>query len=225
MKSFAVVPAAGCSRRMGTAKLLLPWQDQGSLLDHTLTRWRAAQVTCVVVVTPSLQHDTALAQAIVERAKAHGAVAVVPEEQPPDMKHSVLLALRFLRETLHPNPHDVWLLAPADMPCWSPRVVERLLEVAENNPGLTILVPTFHQRRGHPVLFRWPIADEIEQLAADEGVNVVVKRHGYTELPWDDNSILLDVDTWHAYATLQQGTPPGGPIEPLPNSPQNQDNG
>ena len=41
-RSFAVVPAAGRSRRMGRPKLLLPW-GESTIIQQVLGAWRASQ--------------------------------------------------------------------------------------------------------------------------------------------------------------------------------------
>ena len=48
MVAYAIIPAAGESRRMGQPKLLLPWKD-GMIIDATLQAWAARRVEQVVV--------------------------------------------------------------------------------------------------------------------------------------------------------------------------------
>ena len=48
-RSFAVVPAAGRSERMGAPKLLLPLGDS-TVIEHVLAAWTASPVTRTVVV-------------------------------------------------------------------------------------------------------------------------------------------------------------------------------
>ena len=49
MRSFAVIPAAGRSQRMGQPKLLLPW-GRTTVIEHVLGVWRASRVTHTVIV-------------------------------------------------------------------------------------------------------------------------------------------------------------------------------
>jgi molybdenum cofactor cytidylyltransferase len=48
-RSFAIVPAAGRSARMGAPKLLLPLGDR-PVIDWVLAAWTASRVTRTVVV-------------------------------------------------------------------------------------------------------------------------------------------------------------------------------
>ena len=87
---FALIPAAGRSRRMGTSKLLLPWQGT-TVIEHligTLTRPGIAAV--VIVVRPD---DHAL-QETVQRTHA---IIIIPDHEPPEMRDSVEIGLRAIR--------------------------------------------------------------------------------------------------------------------------------
>ena len=58
-RCYAIVPAAGRSRRMGTPKLLLPFRDS-VLMDCVLDAWLASRIDAVIVVVR--RGDTALRQ-------------------------------------------------------------------------------------------------------------------------------------------------------------------
>ena len=120
-QSYAIIPAAGSSTRMGCDKLLLPW-GPSTLIEQVLSAWFASRVgRVIVVVRPD---DTRLRDC----CHAAGAEVVIPEVPPSEMKVSVQLGLRYVQQRYSPQPTDVWLLAPADMPRLSPRVINRLLE-------------------------------------------------------------------------------------------------
>lgn len=198
VNSFAIVPAAGWSERMGQPKLLLPWHPGGTVIGAVIAAWRASQVSHVVVVC---RKDD---KALIKEASAAGAQVVTPELAPPDMRSSVRHGLAFVRQQFAPSPSDAWLLAPADMPLLPSGEIDRLL--AAHDPSLPrILALTYRGKRGHPVLFPWPMADEVDALAEDEGINVLLKRHAMRELESHDAAILADVDTPEDYRRL------GGP--------------
>ncbi len=183
---------------MGAPKLLLPWGSR-TLIEHVLAAWQSAGVErCVVVVH---RDDHVLA----ELAANAGAEVVVPAVPPPDMKASVQAALGHIAQHHAPNAEDVWLLAPADMPALSPAVVHALLAAAVENPN-AIVAPTYQGRRGHPVLFRWRLADEVQRLAPDQGVNKLLQRHTVVEIPVPSVGILDDIDTPEDYCRLKDGS-------------------
>ena len=88
-RSFAILPAAGRSARMGSHKLLLPWQGR-TLIDHVLDVWKASEVTCTVIVVRA--DDTRL----IDVCRRHDVHLVLPELAPAEMKISVQLALRHI---------------------------------------------------------------------------------------------------------------------------------
>ncbi len=167
-QSFAIVPAAGHSTRMGRPKLLLPW-GEGALIDHLLDVWRATDVNRILVVVRG--DDRALAERVVgERVER-----VTPAVDPPDMKASIQAALQRIEERFRPNAEDVWLMAPADLPYLSCSVVNRLL-ASHNVDWPRILIPTMEGRSGHPVLMPWERATDVFSLAADQGVRDLFSR-------------------------------------------------
>jgi len=195
LKSLAVLPAAGRSRRMGRPKLLLPWQGR-TVIEHVLDTWLSAGVRrLVVVVHPQ---DTQLAEVV----RGTPAMVEVARTPPADMKASVRLALERLEHAFHPREDDPWLLAPADMPQLEAASITALL--ASYRPGEdAIVVPRHARRRGHPVLFPWPLAGEVSRLADDEGVNALLQRHRVREIEDPSRGVLSDLDTPEDYRRIQ----------------------
>jgi molybdenum cofactor cytidylyltransferase len=197
MRTFALIPAAGQSRRMGQPKLLLPLGDR-TVLEHVLAALRSGGCAeMLVVVGP----DGAALQQVAERA---GSSVLRLAEATPDMRSTCLRGLEYLEERWQPQATDGWLLVPADHPTLSARVVGAVLAAAQRTPDTSIIVPTYRGRRGHPVWIRWDAVAEIRQLPAGRGLNDFVRRQkGATlELEWDDAEILRDVDTPEDYQRL-----------------------
>ena len=195
--SFAIVPAAGRSRRMGTPKLLLPW-GASTVIEHVLAAWQTSETThTVIVVHPD---DEALA----EVCRTSGAEVVVPSGPPPDMKVSVRLALEYVTERYAPHESDAWLLAPADMPTLSADVINRVL-AAYRADRSKIVVPEHAGRHGHPALFPWSLAAEVARLAEDEGVNRLLARHPVREVECPAEALAVDLDTPDDYRRRQEG--------------------
>lgn len=185
---------------MGAQKLLLPWESH-TVLENLLTSWKQSQVSEMVLVTRRSEEE------VVQRAKASGALVVTPEVDPPEMKISVAHGLQFVRDHFFPTDTDVWLLAPADMPRLSARVVDQLLREAASWKQQSILVPMIGEQRGHPVLFPWALADEVFSLSENEGINQLLKRHPVQMLPCDDPAILEDIDTPEDYQKARPQRP------------------
>lgn len=185
--SFAIVPAAGRSARMGQPKLLLPW-GEATIIESVLSRWRESRVNHVLVVVRPDDEELA------ETCRRAGVEVVVPPFAPEQMKTSVQLALAYIERHFQPCDSDAWLLAPADMPDLPIAIVDRLVASYESDAA-TILVPTRNGRRGHPVLFPWPLSREVHQLGHDQGVNALLDRHAIREISCDESAIHQDLDT------------------------------
>src|SRR6516164_184174 len=101
-RTFAVIPAAGHSRRMGRPKLALPLGER-TVLEHVVTALRQAGVELVlVVIGPHVPELAPLA----ERAGAR--VLALPEAT-PEMRATVEAGLYWLEEQVHPVPDERWL--------------------------------------------------------------------------------------------------------------------
>jgi molybdenum cofactor cytidylyltransferase len=195
-RSFAIVPAAGRSQRMGRPKLLLPWQG-ATVIEHVLAAWKASRVEQIVVVVHP--QDRELAQV----CRQAGVEVVVPQSPPPEMKISVQEAVAWIGGRQSPSAADVWLLAPADMPGLPASAIDQVLNAHDpGNPS--IIVPRHGDRCGHPVLFPWPLADEVARLGRDEGLNRLRQRFPVREIELPDAAILADLDTPEDYRRLQQ---------------------
>jgi molybdenum cofactor cytidylyltransferase len=200
MKTFAIIPAAGRSRRMGRPKLLLPWGTT-TVIEHVLGVWRASRVDRVIMVVHPL--DTRLA----ELATAAGAHVIGPTPPPSAMKESVRIALAFAAES-RPQPSDAWLLAPADMPGLSAATIDALIDAYEaglrrGGQASQIWAPRCRGKRGHPVLLSWSLADEVPRLAAHEGLNALVGRHPVEYVEAAEDSVFEDFDTPEDYERLR----------------------
>ena len=193
---FAVVPAAGRSRRMGQSKLLLPLGDT-TVVARLLEVLQRPEISDTVVVVRA--DDERLRDEVIRC----DAGILQPPQPPPDMRHSVEFALNDIRRRHNPSPDDGWLLIPADHPLLDSSVLDRLLDQWQKiNPR--ILVPTCNGRRGHPTIFRWLLAEEVSLIPADQGINHLLQVHAdqVSEVGIDNSSVLIDLDTPEDYDRL-----------------------
>jgi molybdenum cofactor cytidylyltransferase len=200
---FALVPAAGRSRRMGSPKLLLDLGGQ-TVIARVLAALRQAGLTNRIVVLPP--QDEMLRREIEQQ----GGRALLPPSPPPEMRDSIAFGLKQVARDIaeggeEADPRSPWLLIPADHPVVLAETVTILLEAARRNPG-RIIVPTHASRRGHPTVFCWKHALEIDQIPADEGFNWILKRNSadVIEVAVASPSVLVDLDTPEEYERLRK---------------------
>lgn len=202
LRCFAIVPAAGASRRMGSAKLLLPYRG-GTLIEATLRAWRASRVERTVVIVR--RGDAAL----IDRAKGDKTELVVPPIDPAEMKISVQHGLRHVEKHHRPKANDAWLLAPADLPRLSPRMIDAVIEAYASGRGRAV-VPSVAGRRGHPVLFPWSRTADVFTLGQGEGIDRLLSRIDVetvtlSDPSLSDPSLFEDIDRPEDYKRLLDG--------------------
>ncbi|MBX3438570.1 MAG: nucleotidyltransferase family protein, partial [Planctomycetaceae bacterium] len=160
---FAVIPAAGLSRRMGRPKLLLPL-GQTTVIGRLLQLLRSAHLADILVlVRPD---DAALANEV----RQHQARVVQPDQPPAEMRVSVEHLLSEIEQRHNPRANEGWMLIPGDHPLLSATTLAKLIDEWRQHPD-SIVVPVTNGRRGHPTLFPWTLAHNVRGLPLDVGVN------------------------------------------------------
>jgi molybdenum cofactor cytidylyltransferase len=196
-RTFAVIPAAGKSTRMGRPKLALPLGGR-TVLERVLDAVRAGGVTeTVVVLGPHVSELAPL-------AAAAGAHALLLPEETPDMRATVERGLDWLEARFRPNPAERWLLLPADHPTLDPELVRRLL--AARAASRSLVIPSFEGRRGHPAVIAWGHVVGLRALPPGQGLNRYFRQHEAEtlDLPVASADVLSDLDTPEDYERLRR---------------------
>ena len=192
-----LVLAAGSSRRMGEEnKLLQDFRGQ-PLVRHAVRAVVESGASPVFIVTG---HQSE----IVARAVHDLPVIIVHNPNYGDgLAGSLQTGLRAL-----PESADGVLVALGDMPRIDGAELAKELSAFNPEEGRTICVPTFHGKRGNPVLLGRQFFPEMHELHGDRGARRLIGGHEewVAEVPVDDPGILLDVDTPEALEHLRRDT-------------------
>ncbi len=88
-----------------------------------------------------------------------------------------------------------WMIALGDMPYIQPDTIVRVLNALSADNG--IVLPTFGDMRGHPVVFAEGFGNELLALKGDNGARSVVTAHAdrVRLLAVDDAGVVADIDT------------------------------
>ncbi len=194
---------------MGSHKLLLPWNGS-TVVECLLTLLLDAGLTSVAILIRG--DDLALSHRLREFRRTlstdqSARLQVLSADVPPaEMRDSVKILLAHLQETESPAATDAWLLIPADSIAIQPETLQRLIAQWRKIPQ-GVLVPTTAGRRGHPSVFGWALAHEVEQIPTGRGINWLLSRPNITvrELAVDDAAVLSDLDTPEDYDSFRRG--------------------
>jgi len=194
MSLAGVVLAAGRSARMGSPKALLDFLGLPFAV-RILEALEALEVkTRVVVLGPD-------APRIQPAIAAHDCMIV----ENPEPETGPIASLRGALRALQPLQPSAVLVWPVDLPHVRVSTVERVLE-AHRRTGSAVVVPTFGERRGHPVIWGAALfADLLENPdATREGARAVLHRHEQevVSVPVDDPAVIDQVNTPEDYERL-----------------------
>lgn len=186
-----VVLAAGLSRRMGQAKLLLPLGGR-PVVRHVAERVLAARLEPVIVVAGT-EHRA------IGAALAGLSIRLVVNPHPEAGQSS---SIRVGVEAL-PSGTQAALVALGDQPFLAQEVIPALLDAVERT-GKPIAAPRYRDGRGNPVLFTREIFPELDCLSGDQGARSVVDRDPSRVALVDfDFPMPQDLDTPEDYDRLR----------------------
>jgi molybdenum cofactor cytidylyltransferase len=186
----AILLAAGSSRRMGTAKQILPLAGK-PVIRHCLDTIIASGVKDIIVVLSPRAKET-------EEAIRHFPVSIAFNNDPSsEMAESVRIGLRSVNSVA-----SGVLVCLCDQPLIRSDTLKMLISRHGKAPD-RIIVPIFKNRRGHPCLFPKYCAEEVfEGFILKEIVQKDRERVVFVEV--QDESILLDMDTEEDYKTISR---------------------
>lgn len=188
MKFCAVILAAGRSTRMGTQKLLLPWEGSTVIGQIARAVVDAGPVETRVVVPA--EHEP------IQAALAGLPVRLIVN---PDHESDMLASVRCGLRDLPPDCEAV-LVAPGDHPGISAELIGRML-AALADPRGGMVVPVHGGRRGHPLLFRAGFVPSVLTKFDDLGLRGLLQAHPdqVIELAVDEPAVTEDIDTPEDY--------------------------
>lgn len=193
----AVVPAAGSSRRMGRAKLLLPFADT-TVLGAVLRALREGGASRVVTVLAEDDRD------LQRWATAQPIQTAFNSEPGRGMLSTILCGLQALGGTRSlQQARTTVLICPGDLPALSPDTVGKVIDAVDD--GALLAVPEHRGRRGHPLAIAPSLLSEIPGLDPRIGLRQLLQRNpdAVRRVSVDDAGILRDVDTPEDYERLR----------------------
>lgn len=181
---WAIVLAAGESKRMNGPKLLLPFQG-ATIIETLVAAIRKSGVAGIMMVLGGWREEM---MKVVEPLSVD---YCINEEYKTGMLSSVICGLKAL-----PGESDGALIFPGDQPWITPGVADAVIS-AFNQTGKGIIIACHNGKRGHPVLVGRKYFTEVERIDPSVGLRSLQIAHpgDVFEVETGNDGILKDIDT------------------------------
>ncbi len=185
---WAIILAAGESKRMGFPKMLLSFNGS-TMLEIVIRNVIKSDVNNTLVVLGANNN------AITGLIKKMSVKYCYNENYKEGMLSSVKCGFRNL-----PSDFKAVLIFQGDQPLIAPKVINMVIE-AYRLSGKGIVIPVHEKKRGHPLLIDRKFRNEIEKLNNHGGLRSLAYQFpdDVQEVETDDSGILQDFDTYEEY--------------------------
>lgn len=190
---WAIILAAGESKRMGFPKMLLDFNGS-TMLENVIRNVTNSAVNSTLVVLGAFRNE------LVELIAKQNVNYCYNDNYKDGMLSSVICGLENL-----PADFEAVLIFQGDQPLIYPEVVNILINSFRTS-GKGIVIPAHNGRRGHPVLIDRKYRKDIVSLDASEGLRALAHLFSddVLEVEVNDPGILRDFDTYEEYMNNNQ---------------------
>jgi molybdenum cofactor cytidylyltransferase len=183
----AVILSGGESSRMGSPKALVQLGPGGqTFLEHLLKITRQPEIGCTRIVLGA------------HTAEISKALSLDPDciVVNPDWKRGQISSIQAAIRSLAAGETEGVMLFLVDHPLISAALVSELIAQFTQS-GRPIVLPTFHGKRGHPVIFAERLYSELLAVSLDQGAREVVWAHAkeVLEVSTDEEGIILNLNS------------------------------
>lgn len=185
---WAIILAAGESKRMGEPKLLLPF-GQKTIIETVVDHVMQSKADRILVI---LGHNEKKLREKIEGLPVTITVNTV-------YRQGMLSSVQRGFEDL-PEDARAALIVLGDQPSIPISIIDSIVD-AKDKTQKGIVIPTCKGRRGHPVLVDMKYREEVMRLDPDTGLRGLVHGHieDVLEVEVDTAYILKDIDTAEDY--------------------------
>ena len=185
---WAMILAAGESKRMGKPKMLLPFGNS-TILENVIATTVRSHVDRALVVLGSHRREIEL------KIKDLPVTLTYNRRYKNGMLSSIQQGLKIL-----PSDAQATLILLGDQPSVSATMINAMIRVyTDSEPG--IILPILKGRRGHPILIDLKYRDEVNRLDPEIGLRELIHRHPEDILEMETSSpaIFQDIDNIYDY--------------------------
>ncbi len=185
---WAIVLAAGESKRMKSPKMLLP-VDGKTMIEVVIGNLTRSDIDKIMVITGAYREE-------IGKVTDHLPVFLCYNDNfKRGMLSSVQCGFRLV-----PSEAGAILVLPGDQPGITSTVINLVIEsYRQTKKG--IVIPVYMKNRGHPVLIDIKYRNEIELLDPEVGLRSLAQLfpEDVLEVEADSPAILKDIDTYEDY--------------------------
>jgi molybdenum cofactor cytidylyltransferase len=185
---WAIILAAGESKRMGFPKMLLTFNGL-TMIEHVIRNIKMSEVNRTLVVLGANRDE------IINLVTKESLQQCYNENFKSGMLSSVRCGFRNL-----PDEVQAVLVFQGDQPFIGPAVINSVIS-AYRTSGKGIVIPVCGNKRGHPLLVDIRYRSAIDKISDNEGLHWLPRKFSddVLEVSTDDQGILRDVDTMEDY--------------------------
>ena len=185
---WAIILAAGESKRMGVPKMLLPF-DGSTMIEKVISNVTESKVSKIIVVLGHFK------EALIEKIGRLGVIYCYNDNYKDGMLSSVKCGFDNL-----PSDFKAVLVFQGDQPLITPDVIDSVIETYKTS-GKGLVIPVYNGKRGHPLLIDVKYRHEIEKITPDEGLHSLQSKFmdDVKDVSTNEPGILRDFDTFDEY--------------------------
>ena len=189
---YAILLAAGESKRMGTLKQILPF-GKSTVIETIIDSLLESDIEKVRVV---LGYRSEEISGVIGNRKVD---IVINNNYKNGMLSSIKCGISSL-----PENAEAFLLCLVDQPTIAPSDINKLIK-AYRKSGKGIIIPAYNGKRGHPIIFDRKYIDDIINLKEDgDGLREVVWKnsHDVLEIEVENEAVIKDMDNRNEYEEI-----------------------
>ncbi len=185
---WAIILAAGESKRMGRPKMLLSFNEL-TMIETVLKNVSESKVDKILVVLGAEK------DAIAAKINKLDMELCYNENYIEGMLSSVKCGFKNL-----PNDFKAAMVFQGDQPFIAADVINKVIE-AYLSSKYGIIIPVYDGKRGHPILIDSKYSGEIAKLSPEIGLRALTFRFHYDvlEVKTEEPGIFRDFDTYKEY--------------------------
>ena len=181
-----IILAAGQSKRMKEKNKLLIKIDNKTMIEKIVDTALKSIANNTIVV---LGHENDILQNLLNNKNI---TTIVNKEYLKGQSSSLQLGISAL-----PEDCDAAIVILGDMPNISSRLINQLIENYKPNDNKSIIIPTYKNKKGNPVLIDREFFPDILSIKGDKGAKdiIMANKKYISEIPQKNSTIVEDIDT------------------------------